>query len=132
MRRRRFTLEEANAELPWLVETFAGLMPVRDELAVRQQDLLDLLRERRGNGATSKEREQRALQRSVDRLTQDLQRKLREIGERGIIVRDLSRWLVDFPSDRDSREVYLCWIRGEEQIAYWHEINAGYDSRQPL
>ena len=132
MRRRRFTLDEANAELPWLVDTFASLMPVRDELAVRQQDLLELLRERRGNGATSKERERRELQRSVDRLTQDLQRKLREIGERGIIVRDLSRWLVDFPCNRDGREVYLCWIRGEEQIAYWHETNAGFDSRQPL
>ena len=132
MRRRLFTLEEANAELPWLTETFAGLMPVRDELAVRQQELLALLRERRGNGASSHETERRDLQRTVDRLTQELQGKLREIGERGIIVRDLSSWLVDFPSEREGREIYLCWIRGEETIGFWHETNAGYSSRQPL
>ncbi len=132
MRRRLFTLEEANAELPWLIETFAGLMPVRDELAAKQQELIVLLRAHRGNGLTSHETERRELQRAVNRLTQGLQGKLREVGERGIIVRDLSSWLVDFPSLREGREIYLCWIRGEERIDFWHETNAGFDSRQPL
>ena len=132
MRRRLFTLDEANAELPWLAETFAGMMPARDELAARQGDLLALLRSRRGNGASSHDAEQRDLQRTVDLLTQELQGKLREIAARGIIVRDLSRWLVDFPSEREGREIYLCWIRGEERIGFWHETNAGFDSRRPL
>ena len=132
MRRRHFTLEEANDILPWLQETLGGVMPLRDELAARQEELLALLRDRRGNGASSKEREATELQRTVDRVTQQLQRRLREISDKGIIVRDLGRWLVDFPSYREGREVYLCWIRGEEQIGYWHETNAGYGSRQPL
>ena len=132
MEQRHFTLEEANEMLPWLAETLAGLMPVREELAERQQELLVLLRQRRGNGASSKESQTVELQRTVDRLTNQLQRRLREISQRGIIVRDLSRWLVDFPSDRDGREIYLCWIQGEVEIAYWHETNAGFSSRQPL
>ncbi len=132
MERRHFTLEEANELLPWLAETLSGLMPVREELAERQQELLELLRQRRGNGASSKESQTVELQRTVDRLTNQLQRGLREINQKGIIVRDLSRWLVDFPSYRDEKEVYLCWIRGEVEIAYWHETNAGFSSRQPL
>ena len=132
MIRRHFILEEANALLPWLRETLAGVMPLRDELAARQAELLALLRDRRGNGASSKEKEATELQRTVDRVTQQLQRRLREISDKGIIVRDLGRWLVDFPSYREGREVYLCWIRGEEQIGYWHETNTGYGSRQPL
>ena len=132
MRQRHFTLEEANDILPWLQETLGGVMPLRDELAARQEELLALLRDRRGNGASSKEREATELQRTVDRVTQQLQRRLREISDKGIIVRDLGRWLVDFPSYREGREVYLCWIRGEEQIGYWHETNVGYGSRQPL
>lgn len=132
MERLHFTLEKANALLPWLVETFTGVMPLRDELAARQEELLVVLRDRRGNGASSKEREMRDLQRTVDRLTQQLQRTLREIAQRGIIVRDLARWLVDFPSFRDGREVYLCWIRGEETIGYWHETNTGFNDRRPL
>ncbi len=105
MERRHFTLEEANELLPWLAETLSGLMPVREELSERQQELLVLLRQRRGNGASSKESESVELQRTVDRLTNQLQRRLREINQKGIIVRDLSRWLVDFPSDRDGREI---------------------------
>ena len=132
MRRRHFTLEEANELLSWLQETLAGVMPLRDELAGRQEELLSLLRNRRGNGASSKEREATELQRTVDRITRQVQRRLREISDKGIIVRDLGRSLVDFPSYREGREVYLCWIRGEEQIAYWHETNVGYGSRQPL
>jgi hypothetical protein len=132
MRQHHFTLEEANALLPWLEETFAAVMPVRDELAARQEDLLSLLRLRKGNGASSKERELVRLRRTVDRLTQRLQQQLREIAEKGIIVRDLDRWLVDFPSYREGKEVYLCWVRGERQIAYWHETNTGFGGRQPL
>ena len=44
----------------------------------------------------------------------------------------LARWLVDFPSYRDGREVLLCWVRGEETIGFWHETNAVFNSRQPL
>ena len=132
MEQHHFTLEEANEMLPWLAETLSGLMPMREELAERQQELLVLLRLRQGNGASSKESQTVDLQRTVDRLTNQLQRRLREINQKGIIVRDLSRWLVDFPSDRDGREIYLCWIRGELEIAYWHETNEGFGSRQPI
>ena len=132
MERRHFTVDEANAVLPWLVETLTAVTPLRDDLAAKQDTLLVLLRNRRGNGASSKEREATDLQRTIDRLTQQLQRSLREIAQRGIIVRDLARWLVDFPSYREGKEVYLCWIRYEETIGFWHETNTGFNSRQPL
>ncbi len=127
-----FTLEEANALLPWLEETLARLTPVRDELAARQSDLLELLRQRLGNGASSKGEEITGIQRTVDRLTQRLQRELRQVSQKGIIVRDLGRGLVDFPSYRQGREVHLCWLRGEEQIAHWHETDAGFGGRRML
>ena len=127
-----FTPEEANALLPWLEERFSRMMPVRDELAVRQENLLELLRQRRGNGSASKEDDIVGAQRDVDRLTQRLQRDLREIAGRGIIVQDLGRGLVDFPSHRQGREVYLCWLRGEERVSHWHETDAGFGGRQSL
>lgn len=127
-----FTLEEANALLPWLEEALAGMTPVRDELAARQSDLLELMRQRLGNGAASKDEEITRTQRTVDRLTQALQRELRQVSQKGIIVRDLGRGLVDFPSLREGREVHLCWLRGENHIAYWHETDTGFGGRQRL
>lgn len=57
---------------------------------------------------------------------------LAELLQRGIVVRDVDRGLVDFPAIREDREVYLCWELGEEEIGYWHELDAGYRGREPL
>ena len=40
--------------------------------------------------------------------------------------------LVDFLGRKDGREVYLCWRLGEPEVAYWHELDAGYTGRRPL
>ena len=127
-----FTLEEANALVPWLEETFARMMPLRQDLVQAQEQLLGLLRRRRSNGHSSSEEEITAAQREVDRLTQQLQEQLKEITDRSILVRDVGRGLVDFPAYREGREVYLCWLRGEARIDYWHETNIGFAGRQPL
>jgi len=129
---RHFTLEEANAMLPWLAETFSAVTPIREELVQEQERLLGLMRDGRGNGSSSHGTEITELQRKVDRLTEDLQRVAREISQRGIIVRDIGRWLVDFPSMREGREVYLCWVRGELEIGFWHETDTGFGNRQPI
>jgi len=55
-----------------------------------------------------------------------------EFERRQILVKDLSRGLVDFPAILGGREVFLCWERGEEDIEFWHEIDAGYAGRERL
>jgi hypothetical protein len=65
-------------------------------------------------------------------LVRRLEETLEEITDRGIIVRDVASGLVDFPSLREGREVYLCWISGEDRIEYWHETDRGFAHRQPL
>jgi hypothetical protein len=132
MMRRHFTLDEANALLPWLEEQFARMMPRRNELEAQQERLIQLLRLRRSNGHSSKEEDIVATQKAVDQLTRELQEALKVITDRGILVRDLGRGLVDFPAMREEREVYLCWVMGEERIAYWHDTNTGFAGRRPL
>ena len=72
------------------------------------------------------------LQRDLERLAQDVQDSVSEIANVGIIIRDVTSGLVDFPSVREGREVYLCWIKGEARIEYWHETDRGFSHRQPL
>ena len=57
---------------------------------------------------------------------------LTELDERGIIVRDPERGLIDFPALRDGEEIYLCWLLEEDEIAFWHVPEAGFTGRQPL
>jgi hypothetical protein len=39
---------------------------------------------------------------------------------------------VDFPALLDGREVYLCWVVGEPEVAHWHELEAGFAGRRAL
>ena len=55
-----------------------------------------------------------------------------ELQAMDVVLRDLDRGLVDFPSIRDGQEVFLCWEEGEDEVAYWHDLEAGYGGRRPL
>ena len=55
-----------------------------------------------------------------------------EFDERGIVLRDLDRGLIDFPAIREGREVYLCWVDGESDIGFWHDLDAGFAGREAL
>jgi hypothetical protein len=50
----------------------------------------------------------------------------------GVQIKDFRTGLVDFPYDHDGRIVYLCWKLDEDEIGYWHEIEAGFAGRKPL
>ena len=132
MRHRLFTLEEANELVPFLKDAFQRLAPAQEELTAMRERLVGLQRQRRSNGSSSSESESSRLQDESDRLIRGFEGTLEEITVRGIIVRDVASGLVDFPSLREGREVYLCWITGEDQVEYWHETDRGFAHRQPL
>ena len=133
MRRRLFTLEEANSLLPWLEQTFRRLISSRERLDDTQERLTEIRRElQRRNGTFNRYSELNSMQDELDSMDKELNSIVDDIIAEGIIIRDIPRGLVDFPHLRDGREVYLCWIRGEERIEYWHETDRGFDHRQPL
>jgi hypothetical protein len=55
-----------------------------------------------------------------------------QINRSGAELKDLDLGLIDFPHRRDDRMVYLCWMYGEEEIGFWHELDAGASERKPL
>jgi hypothetical protein len=58
---------------------------------------------------------------------------LEELSDRGVVLRDLEKGLVDFPSRRPSgRVVLLCWYLGEDDLAWWHLPEDGFAGRRPL
>jgi len=122
----QFTLDEANALIPWLAEKFQNLNLVRQEYVSIQERMNDP-RINSGN-----EIEVRQLKSTSSQLARQLEEGVEEILDQGIIVRDLSLGLVDFPSLRDNRDIYLCWIGGEVRVDYWHEVNQGFSHRQPI
>ena len=62
----------------------------------------------------------------------ELEVVLSEFQRREIQVKDLDRGLVDFPTIIGGREVFLCWEQDEEDVEFWHELDAGYAGRERL
>ena len=123
--KRYFTLEEANACIPDLVDDISLLRAIRNQLAALHAEITPLLEVVSSNGGS---KHTPALLRATTRF----QKVLDRIADRGCHLKGLDPGLVDFPHLRDGREVYLCWRMGEKQIRYWHEIEDGFDGRQPL
>ena len=56
-----------------------------------------------------------------------------EIHEMGIQLKDYTRGLIDFPTMRDGRIVFLCWeISDGDEILWYHETESGFAGRRPL
>ncbi len=106
---RRFSREEADALLP--------------QIAPRVVQLRDLKR---------KNDETRSAVNDLQSTGAAINELIERVASLGVEVKDLEMGLVDFRGERDGREVYLCWKLGEERVAFWHELNTGYASRQPL
>ena len=131
-KKRYFTLEEANSQIPWLAERVRRIAEVTGDLARLRRELDAIVRQSRGNGHSGVDQELAAKRRETEVIVDRLAQFTHEVDALGIILRDLDRGLVDFPSLRDDREVYLCWLAGEERIDFWHEVDTGFTGRQPL
>jgi hypothetical protein len=58
---------------------------------------------------------------------------LAELEERGVVIRQVDKGLVDFPSRGSDGEAYLlCWQVGEPELAWWHRPEDGFAGRHPL
>ena len=129
---RYFTLEEANGLLQWLETKLAQLDPYRGEVARRRRTSGEILEKVKGNGSTHRSDELERHQQLMVELQKSIEDILEQVTSKGIIVRDLERGLVDFPALLEGEEVFLCWLRGEPKVAFWHDINTGFSSRKPL
>ena len=121
---RHFTPEEANALLPRLKELLFALRSSKDELTdTEAHEALSESAPGNGGGEEGKQ---------VGVAFLEVRRFLGAIEESGLVLRDIDRGLVDFPAVIDGREVYLCWELGEDDVAYWHDLDSGYRGREPL
>ncbi len=121
---RHYTVEEANTALGWVAERLDSMRGARDRLT-DEEARKALTEAAPGNGGGAP-----GLVVSEGFLV--LRETLAELQEAEVVLRDLDRGLVDFPALRDGREVYLCWVEGEDEIGFWHGPDAGFAGREPL
>ena len=119
-----FSIEEANALLPELRRYWRTIDRARAAMQ-RLAPEAKLASEHTGGGGT-------VYGAQYAHALTDFMGGLQEIISLGIEIKDLERGLCDFPHLREGRVVYLCWLKGEERVEWWHDVDAGFAGRQPL
>lgn len=129
---RLYTIEEARAILSDVIVAVTHLKNAVAELRTVQAAIAAHSRGASGDGALLADPWAGGDGDRVRELETEIQRSSAYLGQRGIEVKDPERGLIDFYSEREGRVVYLCYLLGEPDIAYWHELDGGFAGRQPL
>jgi hypothetical protein len=125
-----FGIDAANERLVELQPLLEQLRADRDRIAEIKQELD---RRRETNGSSDHAQELAELEDEIRQAVRRMQMSVAQIDVWGVTLRDISTGLIDFPALAMGRPIWLCWRIGDgDQIGWWHEANAGFDSRQPL
>ena len=124
MHERHYTVEQANAAIDWVRERIDRMRSARVELG-DEEARAALSDAAPGNGGGPPGV-------VVSNAFVELREALGELQAIDVVLRDLDRGLIDFPSLRDGREVYLCLEDGEDEISFWHDLETGFGGREPL
>lgn len=120
-----FTLSEANQALSTIRPLMDEVQAIRLKIITTQPEAWGAIEKSVGNGGS----------RALSKMVQDFERLdalVHQILDTGALIKDVNSGLLDFPAIRNGQEVYLCWQHGEDDIAFWHEVDAGFAGRQPI
>jgi len=120
---RYFTVEEANALLTEIRPLMADLLNRRGKVVEMRRDLVPILKRPHHDVGGS----------LASEIVQDfiaIERLAKKIRSYGCVIKDLNAGLVDFLSERNGRDVYLCWRFNEPAVEYYHELHTGFNGRE--
>jgi hypothetical protein len=127
-----FTPAEANAALPLVRAIIRDVTELARDLRERHERLARVQSHQHGKPADAYQEELQQVLAEFERDQERMQEYVQELRSLGVELKDDLTGLVDFPSRMGDREVYLCWRQGEPEVAYWHELDAGFRGRQKL
>ncbi len=117
---RTFTVAEARALLPELLERADALIVDRADLAELNASL------QRGDPSPLGGRaELKALEARVSE-------GIGWFETQGLQVKGVAPLLLDFPSAIDSTPVLLCWLEGDRELGWYHRTDLGFLGRRRL
>jgi hypothetical protein len=130
--KRYFSVEEANRALPLVRKIVSDIVQSWGTVSQLEQRLELVSRrapKQRQGDVYDEEVAQSETELDQERGT--LQGYIEELKQIGVELKGFDG-LCDFPSQRNGREVCLCWRLGESSVSHWHEVEAGFSGRRPI
>ena len=129
---RLYGLDEARAMLPRIIPVLERLRAALTEYRALQASIQALARGASGAGHALASPWEEGGEGRVESLGQELREAVDQLHGWGIELKDPARGPIDFHWEREGEVVYLCYLLGEPEIAFWHSLSAGFAGRQPL
>lgn len=121
-----YTPKQANSILPQIKLKFINLLEIRKKIIKVQNELNDIVKEDSSMEIFFNKKNE------LNHLVASLYKEIENIESNGILIKSFDEGLLDFPSLRFEKEVWLCWKYGEDKIKFWHHKNEGFLGRKPL
>ena len=125
MPKKYFTVEEANALIPELNDWVPRLQELYALMNKGFPDVQKARAKAEYSGGSVHGANYLKVALKANQITKSLEKK-------GCVLKGIEMGLVDFPSIRDGKEVYLCWKIPEQEIRFWHDLDTGFAGRQPI
>jgi hypothetical protein len=116
-----FSVPEARAAL-------AELLPVLEQIVALRADAAEIAASLQPDGrptALGGVPELKAAEAGLDELLTGVQQS-------GVQLKGFAPLLVDFPAEIDGVPVLLCWLEGDQALAWYHREDLGFAGRRPL
>jgi len=121
---KHYTRDDARSLLPHIRHWLERLIVLRRDLQNHDERLGQLMQHGSDLGGD--------LVNAWTRGLAELKSILVEFYKREIQIKDLDRGLIDFPALINGKEVFLCWEQSEQDIDFWHDLEAGYAARERI
>ena len=125
--KRYFTIEEAEEMLPKVERILRRTIKLNKAL-----DLLGSIEIEVYDDDYDNLKRITKLNKHFHKLSYEFYINIEKIEDIGCIIKDLEIGIIDFYSEFDGREIFLCWKLGEKKIKFWHEADSGYEGRRPI
>ena len=121
-----FTLKEANAILPSVIEKFKHIVNIKSEVDKIQSEMeTDPKYMTNFKDYVYKKQE-------LNLAITNFYKSIEELESMGVMIKSIEQGLLDFPSLRLKEEIWLCWKEGETEIKFWHGKEEGFNGRKPV
>jgi len=121
-----FTLKEANAILPTVIEKFKHIVNIKSEVSRIQSDIeTDPKYMANFKDYVYKKQE-------LNLAITNFYKSIEDLESMGVMIKSIEQGLLDFPSLRFNEEMWLCWKEGETEIKFWHGKEEGFNGRKPV
>ena len=124
---KNFTIDEAEEFLPDVERTLRRTIKLNKAL-----DLLSSIEIEVYDDDYDNLRRITKLNKHFHKLSYEFYANIEKIEDIGCIIKDLEIGIIDFYSEFEGREIFLCWKLGEKKIKFWHEADSGYEGRRPI